>query len=157
MIKAIVNDGKVEINVDGVNKETVLTELAFLNHGILEGIAEKENLEETKLLKMLTKGTEEIIRIRNTDKKIKSHIETEETNIEEALKYAIEKTYRVIKRQGVTMKERVGNIRKIDKLGRVSIPAELRRLLHINRETLLTVEYDSILKEIRIIPLKEEN
>ncbi len=55
------------------------------------------------------------------------------------------------------MKERVENIRKIDKLGRVSIPAELRRLLHINRETLLTVEYDSILKEIRIIPLKEEN
>ena len=55
------------------------------------------------------------------------------------------------------MKERVGNIRKIDKLGRVSIPAELRRLLHINRETLLTVEYDSILKEIRIIPLKVEN
>ena len=50
MIKAIVNDEKVEINVDGVNKETVLTELAFLNHGILEGIAEKENLEETKLL-----------------------------------------------------------------------------------------------------------
>ena len=49
------------------------------------------------------------------------------------------------------MKERVGNIRKIDKLGRVSIPVELRRLLHINRETLLTVEYDSILKEIRII------
>ena len=47
------------------------------------------------------------------------------------------------------MKERVGNIRKIDKLGRVSIPAELRRLLHINRETLLTVEYDSILKEIK--------
>lgn len=55
------------------------------------------------------------------------------------------------------MKERVENIRKIDKLGRVSIPAELRRLLNINRETLLTVEYDSILKEIRIIPLKEEN
>lgn len=45
------------------------------------------------------------------------------------------------------MKKRVGNIRKIDELG---------RLLHINRETLLTVEYDSILKEIRIIPLKEE-
>lgn len=97
MIKAIVNDGKVEINVDGVNKETVLTELAFLNHGILEGIAEKENLEETKLLKMLTKGTEEIIRIRNTDKKIKSHIETEETNIEEALKYAIEKLTELLK------------------------------------------------------------
>ena len=97
MIKAIVNDGKVEINVDGVNKETVLTELAFLNHRILEGIAEKENLEETKLLKMLTKGTEEIIRIRNTDKKIKSHIETEETNIEEALKYAIEKLTELLK------------------------------------------------------------
>lgn len=97
MIKAIVNDGKVEINVDSVNKETVLTELAFLNHGILEGIAEKENLEETKLLKMLTKGTEEIIRIRNTDKKIKSHIETEETNIEEALKYAIEKLTELLK------------------------------------------------------------
>ena len=97
MIKAIVNDEKVEINVDGVNKETVLTELAFLNHGILEGIAEKENLEETKLLKMLTKGTEEIIRIKNTDKKIKSHIETEETNIEEALKYAIEKLTELLK------------------------------------------------------------
>lgn len=97
MIKAIVNDGKVKINVDGVDKETVLTELAFLNYGILEGIAEKENLEKTKLLKMLTKGTEEIIRIRNTDKKIKSHIETEETNIEEALKYAIEKLTELLK------------------------------------------------------------
>lgn len=97
MIKAIVNDGKVEINVDGVDKETVLTELAFLNYGILEGMAEKENLEETKLLKMLTKGTEEIIRIKNTDKKIKSHIETEETNIEEALKYAIEKLTELLK------------------------------------------------------------
>ena len=46
---------------------------------------------------MLTKGTEEIIRIRNTDKKIKSHIETEETNIEEALKYAIEKLTELLK------------------------------------------------------------
>jgi hypothetical protein len=97
MIKAIVNDGKVEINVDGVDKETVLTELAFLNYGILEGIAEKENLEETKLLKMLTKGTEEIIRTKNTDKKIKLHTETEETNIEEALKYAIEKLTELLK------------------------------------------------------------
>jgi AbrB family looped-hinge helix DNA binding protein len=53
------------------------------------------------------------------------------------------------------MKERVGNIRKIDKLGRVSIPAELRRLLNIDEETPLTVEYDSVLKEIRVIPLRE--
>lgn len=78
MIKAIVNNGKVEVNIKGEDRAEMLTELAW-------------------------------------------------------------------------------NIRKIDKLGRVSIPAELRRLLHINRETLLTVEYDSILKEIRIIPLKEEN
>lgn len=53
------------------------------------------------------------------------------------------------------MKERVGNIRKTDKLGRVSIPVELRRLLNIDEETSLTVEYDSVLKEIRVIPLRK--
>lgn len=142
MIKAIVNDGKVEMDIVSENRAEILTELAYLNYGALKGIADECNADETKLLKILTRATE--IQLRSKDIKIKSHAETEKIDIEDALK-------------GVTMKERVGNIRKIDKLGRVSIPAELRRLLHINRETLLTVEYDSILKEIRIIPLKEEN
>ena len=51
-------------------------------------------------------------------------------------------------------KERIENVRYIDPLGRVCIPKDLRKLLNIDEETPLTVEYDSFSKEIRVIPLE---
>jgi len=54
-----------------------------------------------------------------------------------------------------TAKERIGNVRYIDPLGRVCIPKDLRKLLNIDEDTPLTVEYDSFLEEIRVIPLEK--
>lgn len=53
----------------------------------------------------------------------------------------------------INSKKRVGNIRYIDPLGRICLPKDLRKLLNINEETPLTVEYDGDSKELRVIPL----
>lgn len=97
MIKAIVNDGKVEINIESENRAETLTELAYLNYGALKGIADEYNADETKLLRILTRATEKIIQLRSKDTIIKSHTETEEIDIEGALKSAIEKLAELLK------------------------------------------------------------
>ena len=97
MIKAIVNNGKVEVNIKGEDRAEMLTELAYLNYGALKGMADECDISETKLLKILTTSIEKIIQLRSKDIKIKSHTETEETNIEEALKGAIENLEELLK------------------------------------------------------------
>ena len=41
MIKAIVNNGKVEVNIKGEDRAEMLTELAYLNYGALKGMADE--------------------------------------------------------------------------------------------------------------------
>ena len=53
-------------------------------------------------------------------------------------------------------RRRIANIRNIDKLGRITIPKDIRNMLGVTEETLFTVEYDVDVKEIRVIPLSEE-
>lgn len=53
-------------------------------------------------------------------------------------------------------RRRIANIRNIDKLGRITIPKDIRNMLGVTEETLFTVEYDVDAKEIKVIPLSEE-
>lgn len=53
-------------------------------------------------------------------------------------------------------RNRVSNIRTIDKLGRLCIPKDIRTMLGVTEETLFTVEYDLEEKEIRVIPLPDK-
>ena len=56
----------------------------------------------------------------------------------------------------MSRRNRVSNIRTIDRLGRLCIPKDIRAMLGVTEETLFTVEYDIDTKEIRVIPLPEE-
>lgn len=64
------------------------------------------------------------------------------------------KSTKLDKVEVIDTKKRIGNIRYIDPLGRICLPKDLRKLLNIDEETPLTVEYDSVLKEIRVIPIE---
>ena len=68
MIKAIVNNGKVEVNIKGEDRAKMLTELAYLNYGVLKGMADECDISETKLLKILTTSIEKIIQLRKFNK-----------------------------------------------------------------------------------------
>lgn len=56
----------------------------------------------------------------------------------------------------MSRRNRVSNIRTIDKLGRLCIPKDIRTMLGVTEETLFTVEYDVDANEIKVVPLSEE-
>lgn len=53
-------------------------------------------------------------------------------------------------------RNRVSNIRMIDRLGRICIPKDIRTMLNVKEDTKFTVEYDIDAQEIRIVPLSKE-
>lgn len=53
-------------------------------------------------------------------------------------------------------RNRVSNIRQLDKLGRICIPKDVRRIAGVTEDTKFSVEYDTDSGEIRVIPLCKE-
>lgn len=56
----------------------------------------------------------------------------------------------------MSKRNRISNIRMIDRLGRICIQKDIRTMLNVKEDTKFTVEYDIDTHEIRIIPLSEE-